>query len=157
MTISLITPFSFSFVDEPLTAFDSRGFPYPFVIFMNSLLLYLFIPIGLAFFNVVKGNLESPFFQIFFGTKMKINEAKESFVWPMQQVIGNKVVMVAFVKHKLDSEEEWKKLEEKGINNPWITFKVPYIIPLAFSFILTAFFGDLFSSNIVQPLNSFFD
>ena len=157
MTISLITPFSFSFGDEPLTAFDSRGFPYPFVIFMNSLLLYLFIPIGLAFFNIVKGNLESPFFQIFFGTKMKISEAKESFVWPMQQVIGNKVVMVAFVKHKLDSDKEWKKLEEHGIKNPWITFKIPYIIPLAFSFILTAFFGDLFSSNIVQPLNSFFD
>jgi len=65
--------------------------------------------------------------------------------------------MVAFVKHKLDSEKEWKKLEEHGIKNPWITFKIPYIIPLAFSFILTAFFGDLFSSNIVQPLNSFFD
>ena len=156
MTISLITPFSFSFAEEPLTAFDSRGFPYPFVIFMNSLLLYLFIPIGLAFFNIFKGNLESPFFQIFFGTKMKINEAKESFVWPMQQVIGEKVIMVAFVKYKLDSDKEWEKLENRGINNPWITFKVPYIIPLALSFIMTAFFGDIFSTNLVQPLNSLF-
>ena len=65
MTISLLTPFSFSFTDESLTAFESRGFPYPFVIFMNSLLLYLLIPIGLAIFNILKGNLESPFFQIF--------------------------------------------------------------------------------------------
>tara|TARA_Y100001970_G_scaffold69737_1_gene88864 strand:- start:648 stop:1571 length:924 start_codon:yes stop_codon:yes gene_type:complete len=155
MTISLITPFSFSFAEESLTAFDSRGFPYPFVIFMNSLLIYLFIPIGLAVFNIIKGNLESPFFQIFFGTKMKIDEAKDSFVWPMQQVVGDKVVMVAFVKHKLDSEKEWNKLEEKGISTPWITFKIPYIIPLAFSFIITAFVGDLFSANIIEPLNSF--
>ena len=157
MTISLITPFSFSFTDESLTAFDNRGFPYPFVIFMNSLLIYLFIPIGLALFNVVKGNLERPFFQIFFGTKMNIDEAKESFVWPMQQVVGDRVVMVAFVKHKLDSDKEWKKLEEKGVKNPWITFKIPYIIPLALSFIISAFFGDLFSTSIVEPLNSFFN
>jgi len=157
MTISLITPFSFSFTDESLTAFDNRGFPYPFVIFMNSLLIYLFIPIGLALFNVVKGNLERPFFQIFFGTKMNIDEAKESFVWPMQQVVGDRVVMVAFVKHKLDSDKEWKKLEEKGVKNPWITFKIPYIIPLALSFIISAFFGDLFSTIIVEPLNSFFN
>ena len=157
MTISLITPFSFSFTDESLTAFDNRGFPYPFVIFMNSLLIYLFIPIGLALFNVVKGNLERPFFQIFFGTKMNIDEAKESFVWPMQQVVGDRVVMVAFVKYKLDSDKEWKKLEEKGVKNPWITFKIPYIIPLALSFIISAFFGDLFSTIIVEPLNSFFN
>tara|TARA_B100001769_G_scaffold56364_1_gene40998 strand:+ start:1452 stop:2375 length:924 start_codon:yes stop_codon:yes gene_type:complete len=156
MAISLITPFSFSFTDESLTAFDTRGFPYPFVIFMNSLLLYLLIPFSLAFYNIVKGNLESPFFQIFFGTKMELSKARESFVWPMQQAIGEKVIMVAFVKHKLDSDKEWEKLENMGIKNPWITFKVPYIIPLALSFIMTAFFGDIFSTNLVQPLNSLF-
>ena len=156
MAISLITPFSFSFTGESLAAFDTRGFPYPFVIFMNSLLLYLLIPFSLAFYNVAKGNLESPFFQIFFGTKMELSKARESFVWPMQQVIGEKVIMVAFVKHKLDSDKEWEKLENMGIKNPWITFKVPYIIPLALSFIITAFFGDIFSTNLVQPLNSLF-
>ena len=156
MAISLITPFSFSFTGESLAAFDTRGFPYPFVIFMNSLLLYLLIPFSLAFYNAVKGNLESPFFQIFFGTKMELSKARESFVWPMQQVIGEKVIMVAFVKHKLDSDKEWEKLENKGIKNPRITFKVPYIIPLALSFIITAFFGDIFSTNLVQPLNSLF-
>ena len=67
-----------------------------------------------------------------------------------------KVIMVAFVKHKLDSDKEWEKLENMGIKNPWITFKVPYIIPLALSFIITAFFGDIFSTNLVQPLNSLF-
>ena len=156
MAISLITPFSFSFTGESLTAFGTRGFPYPFVIFMNSLLLYLLIPFSLAFYNIVKGNLESPFFQIFFGTKMELSKARESFVWPMQQAIGEKVIMVAFVKHKLDSDKEWEKLENMGIKNPWITFKVPYIIPLALSFIMTAFFGDIFSTNLVQPLNSLF-
>ena len=156
MAISLITPFTFTLSDTSLTAFDTRGFPYPFVIFMNSLLLYLLIPFSLAIYNIFKGNLESPFFQIFFGTKMELSKARESFVWPMQQVIGEKVVMVAFVKHKLNSDKEWNKLENKGISNPWITFKVPYIIPLALSFIITAFFGDIFSTNLVQPLNSLF-
>ena len=156
MTIGLVAPFTLSFGSDTFTAFETRGFPYPFVIFMNSLLLYLLIPLSLAVYNTIKGNLEKPYFQIFFGTKMKIDLARESFVWPMQQIIGGKVVMVAFVKNKDDSDNQWDKLEESGVDNPWITFKIPYIIPLALSFFVSAFFGDLFSQYLVSPLNSLF-
>ncbi len=157
MTIGLLTPFTFSFGDNSLMAFETRGFPYPFVVFMNSLLLYLLVPIGLAIFNIFRGNTEKPYFQIFFGTKMIISKARKSFVWPMQQIIGNKAVMVAFVKHKADSDLQWDMLEEKGINEPWITFKIPYIIPLTLAFIVSAIYGDLFSTYLVEPINSFFD
>ena len=68
MTIGLITPFTLSFGSDAFTAFETRGFPYPFVVFMNSLLFYLFIPLGFAFYNVIKGNFERPYFQLFFGT-----------------------------------------------------------------------------------------
>jgi len=156
MTIGLVAPFTLSFSADNFTAFETRGFPYPFVVFMNSLLLYLLIPLSLAVYNVIKGNLEKPYFQIFFGTKMKIDMARESFVWPMQQIIGGKVVMVAFVKNKDDSDTQWDKLEESGVDNPWITFKIPYIIPLALAFVLSAIFGDLFSHYLVVPLNSLF-
>ena len=156
MTIGLVAPFTLSFGSDTFTAFETRGFPYPFVIFMNSLLLYLLIPLSLAVYNIFKGNLEKPYFQIFFGTKMKIDLARESFVWPMQQIIGGKVVMVAFVKNKDDSDTQWDKLEESGVDNPWITFKIPYIIPLALAFVLSAIFGDLFSHYLVAPLNSLF-
>ena len=156
MTIGLVAPFTLSFGSDTFTAFETRGFPYPFVIFMNSLLLYLLIPLSLAVYNIFKGNLEKPYFQIFFGTKMKIDLARESFVWPMQQIIGGKVVMVAFVKNKDDSDTQWDKLEESGVDNPWITFKIPYIIPLVLAFVLSAIFGDLFSHYLVAPLNSLF-
>ena len=156
MTIGLVAPFTLSFGSDTFTAFETRGFPYPFVVFMNSLLLYLLIPLSLAVYNIFKGNLEKPYFQIFFGTKMKIDLARESFVWPMQQIIGGKVVMVAFVKNKDDSDTQWDKLEESGIDNPWITFKIPYIIPLALAFVISAIFGDLFSHYLVAPLNSLF-
>ena len=156
MTIGLVAPFTISINEDPMMAFETRGFPYPFVIFMNSLLLYLLIPIGLALYNMVRGNIEKPYFQIFFGIRMPLKAARESFVWPMQQVIGEKVVMVAFVKHKSDSESEWDKLEGKGITNPWITFKIPYIIPLTLAFFVSALFGDLFSVYLVEPINSIF-
>ena len=81
MTIGLVAPFTIfftTFSEEPLTASliqgpnssEIRGFPYPFVIFMNSLLLYLLIPIGLALYNIVRGNIEKPYFQIFFGLSL---------------------------------------------------------------------------------------
>jgi len=154
MTIGLLTPFTFSINDDPLMAFETRGFPYPFVVFMNSLLLYLLIPITLFFYNLVSRNIEKPYFQMFFGTKMSLEKARDSFVWPMQQVIGDKAIMVAFVKHKSDTESQWEKLEEKGIENPWITFKIPYIIPLTLAFFTSAILGDLFSTYLVEPINS---
>ena len=156
MTIGLVAPFALSFGDNPFTAFETRGFPYPFVVFMNSLLLYLLIPLILAVYNITKGNFEKPYFQIFLGSRMNIEKARESFVWPMQQVIGEKVVLDAFVKNKEDSESQWDKLEEFGITEPWVTYKIPYIIPLAIAFILSAIFGDLFSHYLVEPLNSLF-
>jgi hypothetical protein len=154
MTIGLLTPFTFSINEDPLMAFETRGFPYPFVVFMNSLLLYLLIPITLFFYNLVCRNVEKPYFQMFFGTKMNLEKARDSFVWPMQQVIGEKVIMVAFVKHKSDTESQWEKLEEKGVEDPWITFKIPYIIPLTLAFFSSAILGDLFSTYLVEPINS---
>ena len=154
MTIGLLTPFTFSISEDPLMAFETRGFPYPFVVFMNSLLLYLLIPITLFFYNLISNNIEKPYFQMFFGTKMSLEKARDSFVWPMQQVIGDKVIMVAFVKHKSDTDSQWEKLEEKGIVNPWITFKIPYIIPLTLAFVSSAILGDLFSTYLVEPINS---
>jgi len=154
MTIGLVVPFAISISSDTLTAFENRGFPYPFVVFMNSLLLYLLIPIGLLIYNIFRTNIESPYFQMLFGTKMALKDARKSFVWPMQQVVGGKVVLVTFIKHKLDSDKEWDKLEEVGVTNPWISFKIPYIIPLTLSFIVSFVFGDLFSSYLVEPLNS---
>ena len=156
MTISLVAPFTLSFSDDYIMAFDSRGFPYPFVIFMNSLLLYLCIPFFLLIYNIFKGNFEKPYFQMFFGTKMDLQQARESFVWPMQQVIGTKVVFVAFVQQKSNDEKKWNELEKIGINEPWVSLKIPYIIPLALSFFVSALFGDLFSYFLVSPINSLF-
>ena len=79
MTISLVAPFTLSFSDDYIMAFDSRGFPYPFVIFMNSLLLYLCIPFFLVVYNIFKGNFEKPYFQMFFGTKMDLQQSSRKF------------------------------------------------------------------------------
>jgi len=156
MTISIVAPFTLSIGDISLTAFDSRGFPFPFVVFMNSLLLYLLIPISLGTYNIFNRNFERPYFQMFLGIKMKISKARTSFVWPMQQIIGKKLVLVAFVKHKSNDEEKWNKLEDFGVTNPWVSLKIPYIVPLALSFFVSVFFGDLFSHYLVEPINSLF-
>ena len=156
MTLSLVAPFTFSFNEDYITAFETRGFPYPFVIFMNSLLLYLCIPFLLFGYNILKKNFEQPYFQMFFGTKMDLRQARDSFVWPMQQAIGDKVVFVAFIQQKSNDEEKWDELEKIGIKEPWVSLKIPYIIPLALSFFVSAFFGDLFSHCLVSPINSLF-
>ena len=51
--------------------------PFPWVIFSNSVILVIFITIGVFIWNILNHNIELPF--CFFGYKMKVKEAKNKF------------------------------------------------------------------------------
>jgi hypothetical protein len=51
--------------------------PTPWTIFSNSVILFLFIPLSLLVFNIVKRNPEFPF--CILGYKMSVSKAKEKF------------------------------------------------------------------------------
>jgi len=58
--------------------------PFPWVIFSNSIFLFLFIPFILIVINAFKKNLEFPYYLV--GYKMSIDRARKSFVWPLERV-----------------------------------------------------------------------
>ena len=69
--------------------------PFPWVIFSNSVILVIFITIGVFIWNILNHNIELPF--CFFGYKMKVKEAKNKFVWPLEKIVNKKRKLVISV------------------------------------------------------------
>ena len=155
LTVAVLVPFAPD-AGATLHAFGDQGFPFPWVVFMNSLLLYLAIPIGLLAWNIAHGDLEKPWLQALLGMRMDLTKARDSHVWPMTRVVGGRTVLAPMVNRDLYLPSEWDALATAGIKRPWVSLKIPYIIPLVGAFLLSAFVGDLFSELLVAPLGELF-
>jgi len=155
LTVAVLVPFSPD-AGATLHAFGEQGFPFPWVVFMNSLLLYLAIPVGLLAWNIGHGDLEKPWLQALLGVRMDLKRARDSHVWPMTRVVGGRTVLAPMVNRDLYLPAEWDALAAAGIERPWVSLKIPYIIPLFGAFLLSTFVGDLFSELLVAPLGELF-
>ena len=80
----------------------------------------------------------------------------EIYVGSSSKKDKNTKCAIEIIKPKQILREKWNELEKIGINEPWVSLKIPYIIPLALSFFVSALFGDLFSYFLVSPINSLF-
>ena len=121
--------------------------PTPWVIFMNSVVLFLFVPLALFFFNLVHVHVRFP--HSFLGYPMSVTKAKETFVWPLEKLVDGKRKLV-YIPKDFDVDEELEKFERAGITDIWVTPKVPFMIPLLAGFIATFLVGDI----LVTLMNS---
>ncbi|MEA2054359.1 MAG: A24 family peptidase C-terminal domain-containing protein [Candidatus Thermoplasmatota archaeon] len=109
-------------------------FPFPLIIFVNSLLLFLLIPLAFFVWNMKKGVFEFPFY--FFGYKMKASEIKEKFVWPMEKIEDGKRKKTVLPQKDLNPE-----IFGDGVI--WVTPKVPFLIPLTAGYFISFILGDI--------------
>ncbi len=133
-----------TYMAESVETLPAIGFIFPFAVsvLVNAALVTVFMFFAFPVINIIKGNLEGP--QIFFGYKMDIEKAQKSFVWLLQRVDeeGNQSVVMFPGKNK-DEERDYKLLTEAGEKEVWITPKVPFIVPLAVSLVLTFVLGNI--------------
>ena len=114
--------------------------PGSFCIFLNALLLFLFIPVSLFFFNIGKRNLQFP--HCFLGYVISVEKAKQTFVWPMEKIQDGKRKLV-YMPKDFDVDEELAEFEKLGITEIWVTPKIPFMIPLLAGFLATFVLGDI--------------
>ena len=114
--------------------------PFSWVIFSNSIILFLFIPISLLLFNLVKRNVEFP--HSLLGYKMNINKAREKFVWPLEKIKDGKRKF-SYMPKDFDADEEFNEFEKHGFKEIWVTPKIPFMIPLLAGFICAFILGDI--------------
>lgn len=113
--------------------------PFPLLVLFNGAILTLLVPIGMLLVNLVRRDLRFP--QMLFGTRMTIADAKSKHVWPMEQVIDGKVKAVLFPRS--DDEADWDSLHKAGVDRPWVTPKVPFLIPLTLAVPFSLLLGNV--------------
>jgi len=137
MAIAILVPFQPLFFGFPLYY---SPMPFSWVIFSNSIVIFLFVPISLFVYNLTQKNIRFP--HCFLGYKMPLQQAKEKFVWPLEHIVdGHK--QFSYVPHAFESDEIYQDFEKIGLKNIWVTPKIPFMIPLLFGFICSFIIGDL--------------
>lgn len=111
MVVAILAPTypAFALLDGGLwVASDLLTVPMPFVIFGNSLLCYLVIPVLFLLFNLSRGHRDAPLPALLFGYRLTIAQARDRFVWPMQR----------FVAIPTDDSNEAENEERSGSDEP---------------------------------------
>ena len=138
MAIAVLVPFEPSIAEFPI--YKGSFMPFPWSIFQNSLIIFLFIPVSLCLFNILKRDFKFP--NAFLGYKMNISLARKKFVWPLERIVEGKRKFV-YMPKEFDASAEFDKFKKKGIKEIWVTPKVPFMIPLLIGYIVTFIIGDI--------------
>jgi len=114
--------------------------PFSWSIFSNSIIMFMFIPLGFLIFNVAKRNIKFPY--AFLGYKTNLEKAREKFVWPLEKIVDGKRKF-AYMPKDYDADDEFEEFGKNGINEIWVTPKIPFMIPLLIGYIFAFIFGDI--------------
>lgn len=140
MSLAILVPLKPSIEIFPLFSETAIDMPGAWSIFINSILIFLIIPIGLFIYNIITRNIQFPY--CFLGYKTTIEKAKKSFVWPLEKIQDGKRKF-SYMPKQFDIDDELKAFEQLEIKELWVTPKIPFMIPLLVGFITTFIIGDL--------------
>jgi preflagellin peptidase FlaK len=143
IALSLVFPLYPELVGLPLLELNDPAvltiLPFPVLVLFNGAILTLLVPVGMLLTNLVRRDLRFPL--MLFGTRMSIEDAKKKHVWPMERVADGKVRTVLFPRS--DEETDWDALKQAGVDRPWVTPKVPFLIPLTLAVPFSLLLGNL--------------
>jgi preflagellin peptidase FlaK len=142
MALAILLPIQPIIYSLPLRPPQVIALPGSWILFSNSVILFLFIPISLFLYNIFKRNIAFP--QSFLGYKMAVVEAQKKFVWPLEKIRNGKQVF-SYRPSTFDTTEELRLLKKHKIKTIWVTPKIPFMIPLLAGFIATFILGDILS------------
>jgi len=116
-------------------------FPFSFVVWVDALVLFLAVPIGLFLANAIRGDLALP--QAFLGYRARV-DAFPRFAWPMEKIDDRgQHVLVLFPRRGGRPQEDLARLRAAGIERVWVTPQIPFIVLLLGGFVLAFFVGNL--------------
>jgi preflagellin peptidase FlaK len=136
MAIAILVPFEPVFYEFPL---NNSPMPFSWVIFQNSIVIFLFVPLSLFVYNLIRRDIRFP--HCFLGYRMSLQKAKEKFVWPLERIVDGHT-RFSYVPHSFESDDIYEDFEKIGMKHIWVTPKVPFMIPLVVGFVLSFIFGD---------------
>ncbi len=150
MSIAILMPFSPVIGDIlPLIQYSagiadamSVMFPFAFLTLMNAALISaLVFPFFMFLKNLLKRDYQFP--AMFLGYRMDINDIPKKFVWPMETVRDGEIVLLLFPKRDADVKKELEDLKTMGLEDVWVTPKLPFIVPMFLGFVFSFIVGNV--------------
>jgi hypothetical protein len=122
-------------IDVP-PGIESQVFTPAFAVLTMALVLSLLYGVFNLVRNQIAGNTMMP--QMIIGTIMPIEKAKVSKVWSMEDVVNGESVISTSA---IEDDDVWKRLEDGGRTEVWVTAIIPFLIPITIAFIIMVTVG----------------
>lgn len=116
-------------------------FPFALSVLFVAALISLLIPLYFLFKNISAGNRIS--LRSFVGFTIPITEVERRFVWLMEWVEGGKIKFSARRFRSSDTlSADLAALQALGLKEVWVTFKIPFIIPMTIAILFVLIIGN---------------
>ena len=124
---------------------------FPISVFDNALILSIFLPIVILFYNLSRKDSPKEYdsgklkkiLAMMVGYRLKTEKLSDKF-YPLEEFKEGKRTIRLFIGDlDFDVTKYKDELTKKGIDNLWATPGLPFVVPLTFGYFVAIFFGDL--------------
>jgi preflagellin peptidase FlaK len=141
ISLTVAFPLYIEFWHFPIVAIPdgviSEVFVFSLTVLFYALLFSLLTVIYFIYRNFRDGNTGR---RIVSGYMMDIDDAEDSYVWPMDDVGENGLYNISIPEH---TYEIYERLREHGEKRIWVTPMIPFIFPLFVAFLFTGIVGNV--------------
>lgn len=145
LSLSILFPFYPVLGSLPILHSDAASaeiiFPFSFVILSTAaVVVLLLLPLGFLVKNLASRDFQFPL--TFLGYKMESAEIGKSHVWLMERIQDGMHVTSTRTRRDENLGKEVEELLKAGYRRIWVTPKIPFIVPMTASVILSAVIGN---------------
>ena len=77
------------------------------------------------------------------GYRTTIQDARGKFVWSMERMVNGERKFVYFPKEDEEENAILDALQQAGVDEIWVTSKIPFLIPITVSIVFSAVVGNI--------------
>ncbi len=144
LSLTILFPFypalgSFPFLHS-YTPSAEIVFPFSFVILVTAAVVVVVLPLGFLAKNIASKDFEFPL--AFVGYRMDSAKIGQNHVWLMERIQDGRHVSSTRTRRDEDLGKEVDVLSKAGYKRIWVTPKIPFIVPITVSIVLSTVIGN---------------
>ena len=145
ISLSILFPFYPAFGPLPFihgeTSAAETLLPFSFSILVNAAIIVALTPLVFLARNLSRKEFAFPLGLL--GYKLDTAEIANKHVWLMESIMDGKLVTHVRPRKQEDQKADIELLASSGYKRAWVTPKIPFIVPMLVSLILTTVVGNI--------------
>jgi len=145
ISLSILFPFYPAFGSLPFihgeTSAAETLLPFSFSILVNAAIIVALTPLVFLARNLSRKEFAFPLGLL--GYKLDTAEIANKHVWLMESIMDGKLVTHVKPRKQEDQKADIDLLASSGYKRVWVTPKIPFIVPMLVSLILTTVVGNI--------------